>query len=407
MAAGVALLLTIALVLVSFILRQGNNAALLSTISGSELLMELLYWEILLPLAPLAYATVGALAGARRPRNAVGWLSLGLALAVIGQDVAWQYATRVLELGLSNWPYAKAAALIADIASVSFPIFAALLLAHFPDGMLPSRRWRFLSWLTVGAALLLIPSILTAPRLNVGLHSSVANPLALPTPAVLSEGLWLAGNILALGTLAVAIISVAARWRRATAQERLQIKWLVYVGAVILVTGGAAALSTLFVPAIGYPTVFLLGVAVAGLTLGIPAAIAVAILRYRLYEIDAVIRRTLVYALLTLTLIAIYSGSVILLQWLFRLPTGNQSDLAIVGSTAAIATLFNPVRRRIQRMIDRRFYRRSYDARRSLAGFASAARDEVDLERLEAALLQVVDETIQPAFLSLWMPGHR
>src|SRR5690606_31291177 len=131
--AGVAWLLTVALVLISFVLRLGNNAALLSSLSGPDLLMELLFWEILLPLGPLAYATVGALIVARRPRNAVGWLSLALALGVVVQDVAWQVATRVLELRLSDWPYAPAAALVAEITSVLFPIFAALLLARFPD----------------------------------------------------------------------------------------------------------------------------------------------------------------------------------------------------------------------------------------------------------------------------------
>lgn len=405
MTAGVAWLLTVALVLISFVLRLGNNAALLSSVSGPDLLAELLYWEVLLPLGPLAYATVGALIVARRPRNAVGWLSLSLALAVVVQDVAWQYATRVLELRLSDWPYAAAAALVADLASVLFPIFAALLLARFPDGQLPSRRWRFLTWLTAAAALLLTISVLTGPQVYVGLHSSVANPLALPTSAVLSEGLWLAGNVVALGTLAVAIISVGARWRRARGQERQQIMWLAYVGTLILLSGLAAAFSSALVAETSYLTVLLLGIAVAGLTLGIPAAMAVAILRYRLYNIDAVIRRTLVYTLLTLTLIAIYAGSVVLLQWLFLLVAGHQSDVAIVGSTAAIATLFNPARRRIQTLIDRRFYRRSYNAARTLTRFAVAARDEVDLERLAAALVQVVGETMQPATLSLWLPG--
>jgi hypothetical protein len=348
---------------------------------------------------------VGALIGARRPRNAAGWLSVVLALVVVVQDVAWQYATRVVELGASEWPFPAVAALVADGASVLFPLLAALLLARFPDGQLPGRRWRFLPWLSVSAGLLLLLSVLTSPELFVGLRSSVANPLALRTTNAVSGMLWQLGNALALATLAGAIISVAARWRHARGQERQQIKWLAYTGALILLAGAGAILYGNLVTELSYVTVLLGAVAVAGLTLGIPAAIAVAILRYRLYDIDAVIRRTLVYTLLTLILVALYSGSVILLQWLFLLATGEQSDVALVGSTAAIATLFNPVRRRIQELIDRRFYRRNYDAARTLAGFASAARDEVDLERLAAALLRVVSETMQPEALSLWMPG--
>lgn len=405
--AGVAWLLTVALVLVSFVLRLGNNAALLSTVSGPELLMELLFWEILLPLGPIAYATVGVLIGTRRPHNAAGWLSLTLALVVVVQDVAWQYATRVLELRLSDWPYPAVAALVSEGASVLFPVVAALLLSRFPDDPLPSRRWRFLTWLALGAGLLLVLSVVLGPQLAVGLHSSIANPLPFLTTVETADRIWLAGNVLAIAALAGSLISVGARWSRARGQERQQIKWLAYVGAVILSSGGAAALYTLFVSETAYLTVLLLGVAVAGLTVGVPAAIAVAILRYRLYNIDTVIRRTLVYALLTLTLIAIYAGSVVLLQWLFLLATGQQSDLAIVGSTAAIATLFNPARRRIQTLIDRRFYRRSYNAARTLTRFAVAARDEVDLERLAAALLQVVGETMQPTTLSLWLPGGR
>ncbi len=405
MVAGVAWLVTVALVLISFVLRLGNNAALLRSVSGPELLAELLYWEVLLPLGPLAYATVGALIIIRRPGNAVSWLSLVLALTVVAQDVNWQYATRVLELRLSDWPYPAVAALISETTSVLFPLLVTLLLARFPDGRLLSPRWQLLPWISVAATFLLLLSVALSPQLAVGLHSSIANPLPFPATAETADRIWLAGNALAIAALAGALLSVGARWRQAKGQERQQIKWLAYVGAMILVSGSAAALYSFFVSDVGYPTVLLLGAAIAGLTLGVPAAIAVAILRYRLYNIDAVIRRTLVYTLLTLTLIAIYAGSVVLLQWLFLLATGQQSDIAIAGSTAAIATLFNPARRRIQTLIDRRFYRRSYNAARTLTRFAVAARDEVDMERLAAALLQVVGETMQPATLSLWLPG--
>jgi hypothetical protein len=400
--AGLAWLVTIALVVVAFVLREGNRA-LMGTITGPEWLMELLYWNVLVPLGPPAYATVGAMIGAQRPASAVGWFSLALGFAIVVQDVAWQYATRVLELHLSDWPYPDVAALVSDATSVLFPLIAASLLGRFPNGHLPGRRWRFLTWFALVAGVLLIVSTMVSPSLSVGLRTEVANPLALAPNGRLAAVLWQVGNTLVFAVLAGAIVALGARWRRASGRERRQIKWLAYVSAVILLAGGVFVVFGVLIPNLNYVTILLGAVAIGGLSIGIPMAIAVAILRHRLYDIDAVIRRTLIYALLTVTLIGVYSGSVILLQWLFLLATGQQSDIAIVGSTAAIATLFNPVRRRIQSAIDRRFYRRSYDATRTLASFAAAARDEVDLERLAAALLEVVGETMQPATLSLWM----
>jgi hypothetical protein len=413
MVAGIAWLLVAALVLLSFVLRQGNNAALLSTVSGPALLMEVLFWGLLLPLSPLAYATVGAIIILRHPHNRVSWFSVALALSVVVQDVAWQYAARVLELRTGDWPYSAVAALIAQGTSVLFPLFAAMLLAHFPDGRLPGRRWRYLAWIAIAGTLLLLLSVVLSPRLAVGLRSSTANPLGLPTDGTIAAFLWQLGNGLALAALAGFLVSIGARWRRAQGEERLQIKWLAFIGAVIVFAGGTALLYTTFFaetgpadeyPVMGYATVLLLGVGVAGLTLGVPAAIAVAILRYRLYDVDAVIRRTLIYFVLSVTLVVVYSGGVVLLQLLFSVLTGAENGAAIAISTAMIAILFNPFRRRIQQTIDRRFYRSKYDAGRTLARLAATARDEVNLDRLGAALLQAIGETMQPESVSLWLP---
>ncbi|HYN88824.1 MAG TPA: hypothetical protein VER55_09850, partial [Ardenticatenaceae bacterium] len=195
-----------------------------------------------------------------------------------------------------------------------------------------------------------------------------------------------------LTVMSAGALSVFLRLRRSTGVERQQLKWFVYaVGLFVLVSPGAALNSRL-------PQVLVI-IAV----LGIPAAVGSAILRYRLYDIDVLINRTLVYTMLTGALSMVYFGSVVLLQALFRLLSGPGDDLAIIISTLGIAALFQPLRRRIQAAIDQRFYRRKYDAEQVLSSFAALARDEVDLDRLTAALLAVIEETVQPAHVSVWL----
>jgi hypothetical protein len=188
---------------------------------------------------------------------------------------------------------------------------------------------------------------------------------------------------------------------RARGVERQQLKWFTYAGA--LITSGtiltytvSEVIGALWLEWLGY-VVLLVGL------IGLPISMGIVILRYRLYEIDLIINKTLVYGLLTATLALLYFGSVTLLQYLFSLLTGQGNTLAIVGSTLAIAALFSPLRRRIQSFIDRRFYRRKYDARKILEAFGSRLRDETDLERIPEDLLEVVDETMQPSHISLWL----
>jgi hypothetical protein len=192
------------------------------------------------------------------------------------------------------------------------------------------------------------------------------------------------------------------RLRNARGIERQQIKWLIYSSAML--SGALILKDTVFSPLGGTPWGLWVGyllVAVGGL--GGPIAIGIAILRYRLYEIDTLINRALVYGSLTATLIALYFGGIVLLQRFFVLLTGQQSTLAVVASTLIIAALFNPLRRRIQRFIDRRFYRRKYDAGKTLEAFSAKLRDETDLETLNHDLVVVVRETMQPAHVSLWL----
>jgi hypothetical protein len=200
----------------------------------------------------------------------------------------------------------------------------------------------------------------------------------------------------AAGCMVASAVSLIVRLRRAGSVERQQIKWLAYGGAVVVGTIGVGGLITLWsVPV----SIVIMSLAL----LGLPIFTGIAIVRYRLYDIDLLINRTLVYGVLTTTLVALYLGGVVVLQRIFVALTGEQSTLAVVASTLVIAALFNPLRRRIQSFIDRRFYRRKYDARKTLEAFSIKLRDETDLEALNENLVGVVAETMQPAYASVWL----
>lgn len=267
------------------------------------------------------------------------------------------------------------------IGQVSFVVFFYL----FPDGRFVPRWTR---WLAIVAALLFVPRAFF-PGSSLDLLNS---PLYL----------------ILIGTTAVAQVyryrSVSNPW------QRQQTKWVVFGVAVAMV--GFSAVITLFniVPSVleSGPLVQMAGITlIQGSIALIPLAIGVAILRSRLYDIDVVINRTLVYGALTATLALVYVGSVVVLQQVFRTLTGGESQLAVVASTLAIAALFNPLRRRIQNFIDRIFYRKKYDSARILASFGARLRDETDLDDLNDHLVEVVRETMQPAHVSLWLrePG--
>ena len=202
----------------------------------------------------------------------------------------------------------------------------------------------------------------------------------------------------------VAVISLFIRLRHAGEQERQQIKWPVY--AIVLAIGGAV-LTFPVSEAIGSASLKWIGfVSLVVGVIAIPISMGIAIMRYRLYEIDVLINRTLVYGSLTATLVALYFGGIVLLQRGFVVFTGERSTLAVVVSTLAIAALFNPLRRRLQALVDRRFYRRKYDAAKALSAFSARLRDETDLTTLSDDLVEVVRETMQPAHASLWLRPH-
>jgi hypothetical protein len=364
------------LAVASFILRHW--VAPQSQHEGTWGLQDILWWSILIPALVPAYATVGALVVARWPGNPVGWLCLALGALVALEDVVWQlpsqYVTLALEITLG---------ILGTLMIPPLPLM--LLLLVFPDGRLPSRRWQIAVWLALGAAGLGSLAVVVGPTTYVG---RAAGNVAWP---------------LSLLALLASVISLFFRWRGSGGAERQQLKWLAYAGVSIAVAllGGVA--SGYVSGEHSYPTVLILSVAIAGLTIGVPVAIGVAMLRYHLYDVDLLINRTLVYGALTGILALVYLGSVVALQAFFRYLTGQDSQLAVVPSTLAIAALFSPLRRRIQSFIDRRFYRRKYDARKTLEAFSAKLRDETDLDALRDDLVGAVRETMQPAHVSLWL----
>ena len=351
--------------------------------------------SIALICAFAAFAFVGALIIWQRPGNALGWImaAVGLlavwgALADTYADIAYDPGQRShllfsLALWVSLWYWFPLLGLIL--------IFTPLL---FPDGRPPSPAWRPVMWVA-GLNIALI-TFLSAFRERVEFPGiSMANPVGIPgieNPEQSRPGSVL--GALFLVSLVVALASVVVRFRRSGDVERHQIKWLLFATALAVLV----ILSQEFIgSSLDSDIPFAITVAL------FPITIALAIFRYRLYEIDLLINRTLVYGVLTASLAVVYIGNVVLLQATFRALTGQESQLAVVASTLAIAALFTPIRRRVQPFIDRRFFRRKYDAAKTLQSFSARLRDETDLETLNEDLIGAVRETMQPAHVSLWL----
>jgi hypothetical protein len=295
----------------------------------------------------------------------------------------------------------------------------------FPDGRLPSRHWRLVAWIAVLAAALTVLGDAFAPG-QLRTHPYIENPFGVV--GVIGSGLTtyeffaaslVLGTALLLMISLIALCSLFLRVHRARGDERQQLKWFLYAAVPAVISLSPALLDAmllhfssnflLFNTAYNYNVIvswdfltYSIYVAVFA-ALIVPVFTYIAILKYRLYNIDILINRTLVYGSLTATLIALYFGGIVLLQTLFVALTGQQSTLAVVASTLLIAALFTPLRRRIQSFIDRRFYRRKYDARKTLEAFSAQLRDETDLEALNNDLIGVVRETMQPEHVSLWL----
>jgi hypothetical protein len=356
----------------------------------------------------LIFPLVGAMIASSRARNPIGWLCLTIGLLWTVSGLLDYYDVYgVVKPG--SLPFPLAMAWVNNWLWVpSVGLMGTYVFLLFPDGRLPSRRWRPLAWLcgTVIAWVSVGVALGPGPLENLG---GVQNPIVLLRPWMMAV-FWAALPLLPLCMLASAL-SLVMRYRHSDGEERQQIKWIAFSASVVAVVYLVAMIASLVFPEDSWTTVgpvwWLNVLTYAALLsfVAMPVAVGIAVLRYRLYEIDIIINRTLVYGSLTGTLALVYFGGVTATQALFRTITSQQElpQFVVVASTLLIAALFNPLRRRIQSFIDRRFYRSKYDSRKTLEAFSATLRNETDLDALNDNLVGVVRETMQPAHVSLWL----
>src|SRR5918998_2829121 len=353
-------------------------------------------------LAVVSNALVGAVLASHRPRNPVGWFFVFSSVSFAVSEAMFRYAVYGLVIDPGSLPLARAMAWPATWLWVPGVLLVLVFLPlYFPNGRLLSLRWRPVMWLAiiVSGATVVIWAFLPG---KVGDAWDITNPLGLAALRPAIGGLEVVMAVLFLGFILSSVVSLVVRFRRSQGQERQQMKWLTYAAATVL---GLVLLTTLLEAAKSVFLSEMAGLATDLLIVGIPVGVGIAVLRYRLYDIDRIINRTLAYASLTVILVGVYFGGVTATQALFRALTGQENlpQLVVVASTLVIAALFNPLRRRIQSFIDRSFYRRKYDAAKTLQGFSMKLREETDLNALSDDLVGVVRETMQPAHVSLWL----
>ena len=339
---------------------------------------------------------VGAAVASRRPANPVGWLFLGSALITAIKVLAGEYAVYGIATNPGALPLPYALAWLSNTMNLVGPTMSFVLIPlYFPDGRPVSRRWAFVGWLSLGSLLVFTLLYAVAPVEAVQ-GSGIQNPLGIEAFRPFVNTFETVVLVWFIGLILAAAASLVVRFLRSVGEERLQLKWFTYAAAILPVwfvlnspVQNAfphlfAVLDSLFIAAV-------------------PIAAGIAILRYRLYDIDVIINRTLVYGVLSLLLGLIYFGAILLSQAALRTLAGGESSLAVVASTLVIAALFNPLRQRVQDFIDRRFYRKKYDAAKTLEAFSARLREETDLDRLCSELVSVVHQTIQPDHASLWL----
>jgi hypothetical protein len=348
----------------------------------------------------LTFSTVGAVVAGRRPQNPVGWLfcAAGLVAGIVG--FAAEYSTYAVLTRPGSLPLGPEVAWIANWIWWLLLGAVAYVFLLFPDGRLLSWRWRPLAWLAgIGPAMMVVGIALQPGPLEE--FPVVRNPFGLEGGSV-GDLVNLLGELGVLGVL-LALVgaggSLVVRFRRARGEQRQQLKWIAYAAALAATTLVTSIASYL----LGHPAPMALAVLIICALAAIPVAAGIAILKYRLYDIDRLISRTLVYGLLTALLGATYAGVVLVLGQLFGGVTGNPPGWAVAGATLAVAALFQPARRRIQEAVDRRFHRRHYDAAKTIEAFSGRLREQLDLDTLSAELLAVVHQTMQPTKASLWL----
>jgi hypothetical protein len=385
-------------------------------------------FAVLTGVLSLAFPMVGALIASRLPTNPIGWLFCGMGVLYTAGRFTSAYADYALGENFA-FPGGEYVAWFSSCLWFAVPTLGVFLILLFPDGQLPSRRWRLVAWAAlVGAALAVIGTAFIPDYLIVS-HPYVDNPFGivgvigggLTTYELFGASRFLGVMLLLTSSLAT-LFSLILRLHHTRGIERQQITWFLFAAVPLTVFLGLIELDLLILNLtydfyLRFDFLFNNGtsifpswetfngvqyVAVFAL-LSTPVCTYIAILKYRLYDIDLVINRTLVYGSLTVTLVALYFGGIVVLQRFFVLLTGQRSTLAVVASTLLIAALFNPLRRRIQSFIDRRFFRSKYDARKTLEAFSAQLREETDLNALSEDLVGVVRETMQPAHVSLWL----
>jgi hypothetical protein len=377
-------------------------------------------FAVLTGVLSLAFPTVGALIVSRLPTNPIGWLFCGMGLLYGAGRFTGAYADYALleNFAFPGGEYVAWLTMCTWFASLTLGVFLILL---FPEGQLPSRRWRIVEWAAIFGAALVTLGFAFMPENLILTHPYVENPFGVVgvvggfTTYDLFGASRFVGMTLLLTSNLAALLSPILRLHHARGNERHQLRWFLFAAVPLTVFLGLIELDLLisilthdFMPQAvdilqsrQLLTPALIAEALAPLV--VPIFTYIAILKYRLYDIDVVINRTLVYGSLSAILVALYFGGIVVLQRLFVLLTGHQSTLAVVASTLLIAALFTPLRRRIQSFIDRRFYRKKYDARKTLEIFWARLREETDLDAVSDDLVGVVRETMQPAHVSLWL----
>jgi hypothetical protein len=338
-----------------------------------------------------AFGGVGLVVARRQPRNPIGWILLGFVVLLVLDGLAGFYAVLVYRAGHRGLPFGAVAVVLANTMWLPALASAPLVIALFPDGHLPGPRWRWVLWAYAGLVACVLAVVAANAIAPVAQHDIRVDSAGNLTSSGHLPG-WLAGPpawlgaVVVVGLAGIALSMVGRQvlsWRRATGERRQQLKWLAF----------GAAVSVVWLTGMLLVNLPLVGIA------ALPVSMGIAILKYRLYDIDRIISRTLAYAILTGLLIGAYAGLVLLATRVLAF----SGTIAVAASTLAAAALFSPLRRRVQRAVDRRFNRARYDADRTVAAFAIRLKDAVDLDAVRDDLAGVVQQALEPSHLSLWV----